>query len=72
MQHNQQSIRSSDDNAEDAVSDNLAAVNQRLGELTQQLERMAQANADTPSPSGGADNSTDRVAEALARLRPPA
>jgi localization factor PodJL len=52
---------------EDAISDNLAAVNERLDDLTRQLERMAQVSAPRRSADGDEPRS-DRVADALARL----
>jgi localization factor PodJL len=55
------------DDEDDALSDNLAAVNERLDELTRQLERLAQANAGRRAPPHDVQG-PDRVADALARL----
>ncbi|MBM3528075.1 MAG: hypothetical protein FJX62_08280 [Alphaproteobacteria bacterium] len=66
MRHKRRSYREPESDDEDAISDNLAAVNERLDDLTRQLERMAQLGTE-PRAGAGA-RSTDRVAEALARL----
>jgi localization factor PodJL len=52
-----------DDDDED---DDLAAVNQRLDQLTRQLERIAQGGASARPDAD--DRSSDRVSEALAKL----
>jgi len=71
VRQKRRSYRDSDD--EDLPGDDFAAVNDRLDDLTRQLERMAQANA-APRPSAPAlapasdPHASDRVAEALARL----
>ena len=53
----------------DAISDNLAAVNERLDELSRQLERIAQTNSGIYLAANSAnERAPDRVADALARL----
>ena len=58
--------RERDGDDEDALSDSLAAVNDRLDDLTRQIERMTLGNAEI-RPSGNERNG-GRVADALARL----
>jgi localization factor PodJL len=53
------------DGNEDVLSDNLTAVNDRLDDLTRQIERMTQGREIRPSSS---QRNGDRVADALARL----
>ena len=56
---------------DEAISDSLAAVNERLDELTRHFERVARVTTVTKQASGSFDHHTpapDRVAEALARL----
>lgn len=70
MRQKRRSYREPDDD-EDVHTDDFAAVNERLDDLTRQLQRMAQADA-APRPSAPApaaeSRTPDRVAEALARL----
>lgn len=58
--------REYDDDDEDPLSDNLAAVNDRLDQLTRQLERMAQSSVQQRAQVE--EREADRVADALARL----
>ncbi len=55
---------------EESFGDNLAAVSERLDDLTRQLERVARSNAEAHRRTRAAedDRSQDRVAEAVARL----
>jgi localization factor PodJL len=57
--------RERDGNDEDVLSDDLSAVNDRLDDLTRQIERMTQSSEIRPSSS---QHNGDRVADALARL----
>lgn len=69
MRQKRRSYREPDDD-EDAIGEDLAAVNERLDALTRQLERMAHANTE-PRPAASAPaeaRAPDRVADALARL----
>jgi localization factor PodJL len=69
VRQKRRSYRDDDVEDEDALSDNLAAVNERLDELTRQLERMAQAGAGRRVVAGIAnERPPDRVADALAKL----
>ena len=68
MRQKRRSYRDYDDD-EDAISDNLAAVNERLDDLTRQLERIAQlSSAARSGTSSTGEPVQDRVSEALARL----
>ena len=71
MRQKRRSSREFDDD-EDAIGEDLAAVNERLDTLTRQLERMAHANAEpraaTPRIPAAPQPSSDHVSEALARL----
>jgi localization factor PodJL len=67
VRQKRRSYREPPDDDEDAISDNLAAVNERLDDLTRQLDRIARQNAE-PRTGSNAARPTDRVAEALARL----
>jgi localization factor PodJL len=53
------------DDDEDSLSENLAAVTDRLDDLTRQLARVVNSNAARPEPE---DRPPDRVAEAIAKL----
>lgn len=69
VRHKGTSYRDDDDGDEGAVSDNLAAVNERLDEFARQLERLAQSQSDLRHAATSADErAPDRVADALARL----
>ena len=72
MRQKRRSSREFDDD-EDAIGEDLAAVNERLDTLTRQLERMAHANAEpraatAPVHAAAPQPSSDHVADALARL----
>ena len=67
VRQKRRSYREPDDD-EDAIGEDLAAVNERLDALTRQLERMAHANAAPRAGAGGTDERADRVSDALARL----
>ncbi len=68
MRQKRRSYREPDDD-EDAIGEDLAAVNERLDALTRQLERIAQSSAPPrPAASTVDARAPDRVAEALARL----
>jgi len=68
VRQKRRSYREPDD--DDDVGEDLAAVNERLDALTEQLERMTRANAEPRAAAPGASPAAapDRVAEALARL----
>jgi localization factor PodJL len=66
VRHKRRSYREPDDDED--FDDDLAAVNERLDDLTRQLERMARANAAPRNGDGGNERAPDRVADALARL----
>jgi localization factor PodJL len=69
VRQKRRSYRDDDEDDEDAIGENLAAVNERLDELTRQLERIAHANAGVRQPASGVEaHAPDRVTEALARL----
>jgi localization factor PodJL len=53
---------------EDAIGDNLAAVNARLEELTRRFDRGVQAKPSTARPGADDAQPPDHVTEALARL----
>jgi localization factor PodJL len=65
VRQKRRSYRDRDD--EDALGDELAAVNERLDELTRHIERIAQTAPGRRSAAEGGP-SADQVAEALARL----
>jgi localization factor PodJL len=67
VRQRRRSYREPDDD-EDAISENLAAVNERLDDLTRQLERIAKLNAPARSAAAGEPRTRDHVADALARL----
>ena len=67
MRQKRRSYRGSDDD-EDAIGEDLAAVNERLDALTRQLERVVQSNAAPRAGAGGTDERANRVSDALARL----
>jgi localization factor PodJL len=67
VRQKRRSYRGSDDD-EDAIGEDLAAVNERLDALTRQLERVVQSNAAPRAGAGGTDERADRVSDALARL----
>jgi localization factor PodJL len=67
VRQKRRSYREPDDD-EDAIGEDLAAVNERLDALTRQLERVANANVAPRPDAGGTDGRADRVSEALARL----
>ena len=70
VQDKRRSYRERDDDDGGALRDDLAAVNERLDELTQQLERSAQTSADRrrAGASGVDEPSSAQVADALTRL----
>jgi len=69
VQDKRRSYRERDDD-EGSLSGDLAAVNERLDELTQQLERLGQTSADRrrAGASGVDERHSAQVADALARL----
>ena len=67
MRQKRRSYREPDDD-EDAIGEDLAAVNERLDALTRQLERMAQANARRRAPRLPRGRRTSR-ADRVCRMR---
>ena len=53
---------------EESIGDDLAAINERLDNLTRQLERVAPNGNQRAAPRSQDEQPPDRVAEALARL----
>jgi len=66
VRHRRKSERDYED--EDALSDNLAAVYDRLDDLTRQFERMIEANSGPEPARKARSREPDRVSDALARL----
>jgi localization factor PodJL len=67
VRHKRKPYRDRGDDGEDALGDELAAVNERLDELTHHIERMTHAGLGRRNASAG-EASPDGIAEALARL----
>src|SRR5688572_29688268 len=53
---------------EESIGEDLAAINERLDDLTRQIERAVPGRRARDNDSDNEQQSSDRVAEALARL----
>ena len=68
MRYKRRSVRNDNDDHDDDASDHLAAVHERLDELTRQIERIAQSKSSARDERPRDERTPDHVSEALARL----